>query len=202
MRTPLTVLKGQLDDEPLALKTKNRLIDQIRKMELKINRLLQFARVAAEPSKLEKLNLVKEVRSACVECDATAVRHDIEIQLDAEANQIFVDAAPTAIMLAVMNVLNNAILHSQSQAPIEVKVFETGKVTIRDHGKGIPNNVKENLFTPNGDLPRDGRSKARGLGLVISSEVMGFSRGSISVSDGDGGGTVFTLQFRLSKKSD
>ena len=199
MRTPLTVLKGQLDDEPLAIKTKNRLFDQIRKMELKINRLLQFARVAAEPSKLEKLNLVKEVRSACVECDATAVRHDIEIQLDAEANQIFVDAAPTAIMLAIMNVLNNAILHSQTQAPIEVKVFETGKVTIRDHGKGIPDNVKENLFTPNGDRPRDGRSKGRGLGLVISSEVMGFSRGSISVSDGDGGGTVFTLQFRLSK---
>ena len=198
MRTPLTVLKGQLDDEPLATKAKNRLFDQIRKMELKINRLLQFARVTAESNKLERLNLVKEVRNACVECDVTAVREGVEIQLDAEAHQIFVDATPTAIMLAVMNVLNNAIFHSQSQQPIEVKVFETGKVTIRDHGKGIPDEIKETLFTPNSERPQNGRSQGRGLGLVISSEVMGFSRGTISVSDAEGGGTIFALQFKPS----
>lgn len=198
MRTPLTVLKGQVDDEPLAPETKKSLFDQIRKMELKITRLLQFARVAAEPTRLEKLNLVRHVRNACVECDVAAVANGVEIQLDAEANVIYVDGTPTAIILAVMNVLNNAILHSQTQRPIDVKVFETGKVTIRDYGKGISDEIKYNLFSPNGERPPNARSQGRGLGLVISSEVMGFSRGSISVSDGEGGGSLFTLQFRLS----
>ena len=198
MRTPLTVLKGQVDDEPLTPKTKKSLFDQIRKMELKITRLLQFARVAAEPSKLEKLNLVRHVRNACVECDVAAVAHGVEIQLDAEANEIFVDATPTAIILVVMNVLNNAILHSRTQEPIEVKVLKSGKVSVRDHGKGISDEAKQNLFSPDGERPINSRSQGRGLGLVISSEVMGFSRGTISVSDAEGGGTVFTLQFRLS----
>ena len=55
----------------------------------------------------------------------------------------------TLIEQTLINLMENAIYHSQSQAPIQVELSQVGKdavFTVRDHGKGIPPERLSRLF--------------------------------------------------------
>lgn len=64
-------------------------------------------------------------------------------------------------------------------------------VVIKDNGKGIPEKVKKQIFTPYFTT----RSKGTGLGLAIVKSLLSSMGGNISLVQSDHNGTIFKIRF-------
>jgi C4-dicarboxylate-specific signal transduction histidine kinase len=99
----------------------------------------------------------------------------------------------------ILNLINNALeaLESSLQAHKEITIQAYLKdkiiVTISDNGPGIPEDIKQKLFTPFFTTKGTGM----GLGLSIVKSVITSHGGDITVSNNEIGGAAFRLAFPL-----
>lgn len=96
----------------------------------------------------------------------------------------------------VTNLINNAIKYSPGQNSIHIiaTLEEDGvRVTIKDHGIGIPKEKQSYIFDRfyRVDTLPKGKFKGLGLGLYISAEIVRYHHGDIGVESKDGEGSSF-----------
>lgn len=94
------------------------------------------------------------------------------------------------------NLLSNAIKFSPNGGEIRVDLAaEDGKVkvSVTDHGLGIPDDAKDKLFTKFYRIDNDDRRKigGTGLGLAICKEIVRAHSGEIGVESVYGEGSTF-----------
>lgn len=129
-----------------------------------------------------------------------AKRKDQSIRLFVETeSKINADAGKLSEIID--NLLNNAIKYSKKGKEITVTLWEKGEnlvLEIKDHGLGLNDEDKENLFgrfSKMSSKPTDGEGST-GLGLFIVNELVQAHKGSIRAeSDGKGKGTVFVVEL-------
>lgn len=95
--------------------------------------------------------------------------------------------------------LDNAISYTQENGSVCMKCQETSKafcIEVSDNGIGIDNKSKTKIFDRfyRADDSRTSKSHF-GLGLCIAKEIVDLHRGTITVSDTDGGGATFTVKL-------
>ena len=117
------------------------------------------------------------------------------LSVKAPAELLMVPMDATLIEQTLINLMENAIYHSQSQAPIQVELSQVGKdavFTVRDHGKGIPPERLSRLFEggPAGEPSGDSR-RGMGLGLSICASIVKAHGGEISGENLPEGGALF-----------
>ena len=121
-------------------------------------------------------------------------RHAPDRVVEAVLEPTVVEGRPERIARAINNLLDNAHKYSPMADPIEVAVAE-GEVTVRDHGPGVAEAEREQVFARfhRGDGVR--RVAGSGLGLAIVRQVAEAHGGSASVEAADGGGSLFRLRL-------
>lgn len=102
----------------------------------------------------------------------------------------------------VTNLVGNALRYTPSDSPIELAVGKsatTGFVEIRDHGPGIPPQIREKIFQRfwRADTSRTRETGGSGLGLSIVAAIMQAHHGSVTVGDTPGGGATFRIEIPL-----
>jgi signal transduction histidine kinase len=119
----------------------------------------------------------------------------IEIKTgDLEEVIVFADREQINGMLT--NLIRNSVQavspRRQGLITISVKV-EEGKVllTIEDNGSGIPDGMKDKLFTPNFTT----KSSGMGLGLSIVKRIVETANGSVWFDSEEGIGTRFFIEY-------
>ncbi|MEW1701108.1 HAMP domain-containing sensor histidine kinase [Streptomyces sp. NPDC091278] len=130
----------------------------------------------------------------------------VETRLD-EGLRAVVDRRRIDVIVA--NLVGNALRHG---APPVVVTLGTGPgpdgpwvtVEVADHGPGLPPEVRERVFDRfyKADAARtrgaaDGGGQGSGLGTAIALENARLHGGTIEVTEGPGGGAVFTLRLPL-----
>jgi C4-dicarboxylate-specific signal transduction histidine kinase len=70
-------------------------------------------------------------------------------------------------------------------------------VRISDSGPGIPENILPKIFEPNFTTKNQGAEFGLGLGLAISSEIIGQAGGDIDVVNKTGGGAEFSISIPI-----
>ena len=111
-----------------------------------------------------------------------------------------VQADPDRLFQVVTNLLSNAIKFSPKDSEVVVAV-EKGtdmvRLTVRDHGPGIPVDFKPLIFEKFAQADAgDARQKGgTGLGLSIVKEIVDRLSGEVGFADAPGGGTVFHVQL-------
>lgn len=122
------------------------------------------------------------------------------IRLDAASVDGEVNADPDRLVQVITNLLSNAVKFSPAGGEVRVAI-ESGaatiKVSVRDHGPGIPAEIKPRIFERfvQADVP-DGRQKGgTGLGLSIAKEIMTRLGGKVGFNDAPGGGTIFYVEL-------
>ena len=99
----------------------------------------------------------------------------------------------------VTNLVSNAVKYGAGH-PVEVTVEATpttARLTVRDHGLGIP---EEHLATIFDRFERAGRDRSHaglGLGLYITRQIIQAHGGVIQVSSAPGAGSTFTVELPL-----
>jgi two-component system phosphate regulon sensor histidine kinase PhoR len=100
---------------------------------------------------------------------------------------------------AVMNLLDNAVKHSEAGSEVEVAAAADGQVTIsvRDEGCGIAPEHVPRLFERfyRVDKARSRKLGGTGLGLAIVKHIVQAHRGTITVESAPGRGSTFTIHL-------
>ncbi len=155
-------------------------------------RLLEGGQLPLErqPLSLEALtqDVVQTLRTV-------ALDGKIELSLRVEGpNDLTADAR--LLRRALENLLINALRHTRG--PVEVTILgdDTSRtVVVSDHGPGVPDFLKGELFDRFGSLTlqKAGKRRGHGLGLYLVRLVASAHGGSVVVRDRVGGGAEFVL---------
>ena len=119
------------------------------------------------------------------------------------------------IRQVVANLLGNARRFTADDSPIEIvvgtdltAVSETaplgmGWVAIVDHGEGIPEQIRDNIFQRfwRADSSRTRETGGSGLGLAIVASIVAALNGTVAVEDTPGGGATFRVSFPIAPES-
>ncbi len=141
--------------------------------------------------------VLAEVARACV-YSATMVAKDRRIQLACDLDEsVEVLANSLDVEYALMNLVLNAVDSSHEAGEVEVRVArvgETAVAVVRDHGPGIPDDVRPRLFEP---FFTTKGSRGTGIGLPLALAIAESHGGTVRLADSNAGGSTFELALPL-----
>lgn len=158
-----------------------------------IQRMRDFTRSRASLRKLVNLEaLIEEVRPLA-ELDAKA--NDVQLAIDIDPGLPAINADGVQIQQVILNLLRNGVDAMAdtrtAQRALRLHAYalpdKTIRVDITDHGHGVPEQVRERLFTPFFTTKDTGM----GMGLAISRSIITAHGGKLDCSNNPGGGSTF-----------
>jgi len=120
-----------------------------------------------------------------------------EVRVESEARIVMAD--PDYIKRIMRNLVSNAVQAMPQGGKLKINAFreeETVVLTVEDTGVGIPEEVKDKLFTPLFTT----KSKGQGFGLAVVKRLTEALNGTVTFESVQGKGTTFTIRFPPSKK--
>jgi PAS domain S-box-containing protein len=105
-----------------------------------------------------------------------------------------VSADPEQLRIALQNLLMNAAQAIGGQGTIDVTLSADAdgcRMSIRDHGPGMPSDVREKAF----DAFYTTKHRGTGLGLPIARRVVEAHGGQIDIAAAEGGGSVASIHL-------
>ena len=194
LRTPLNtiigfsdLLEGELKNETglQNLKTIQKASKHLLKL---IDELLDITRiekgeVEVSISSVSISNLVQE---AIRYIQPLGRIHDIRFSQELDAN-LFAQANQQKLLQVLLNLLSNAIKYGPTGGTVKVRAYrEVDSIHIKviDEGKGIPQHLRERLFTPFDRIGAESsKIEGTGLGLALSKQMMLAMHGDIVVDE-------------------
>ena len=118
------------------------------------------------------------------------------------APNVYVNADPEQVRRVFNNLIKNAIQaipeERSGKVEIELKTLKsTVRITIKDNGKGIPEENYKKVFVPNFSTKNSGM----GLGLAICRKIVETAKGNISFTSDLNEGTTFTVTLPRIEKT-
>ena len=210
LRTPLTAIAGwsetllagdTLDsDTERGMKIISRETQRLTEMVLE---LLDFTRIqdGRMTLNMREADIRAEFEDTVYMYSSRLTHDDIHLEYfdnDDDIPEITCD--PERLRQVFLNILDNAAKHGGSGQRIEASMTlekEYVVVRIRDYGPGIPDDeiplVKKKFYK--------GSSKARGtgIGLAVCDEIVEMHRGTLTLENADGGGTMVTVSLPITQ---
>ncbi|HEY6201970.1 MAG TPA: ATP-binding protein [Candidatus Limnocylindria bacterium] len=211
LRTPLTTIDGQaqraqrlLTKDPVkASEALDRLREQTRRMTRLLSDLLDHARVGAGALSLEVVTFDLGVATAI-----TIGLHEHEekprITFKSSPEPLRVRGDPDRFAQVLSNLLDNAVMYSPADSPIDVSLAVVGKnaeLRVTDRGVGVPDEERDMLFAPFFRTSRTRDIAGTGLGLHISRRIAEQHRGKLALETSSSAGSVFVLTLPLAEES-
>ncbi|WP_442773955.1 DUF4118 domain-containing protein [Lactococcus hircilactis] len=207
LRTPLTSISGNaklmLDNgEAIKEKSKRELLSYIYDDSLwltnLIENLLMITRLEGNLSvELQISSLDDVVMEAIKHVDPHLSDH--EFKMDIPQMDLFANMDPSLIMQVIINLLNNAVKHTQKGSIIKlniVKINNIIQVEVSDNGSGIPEKSLSKIFDLLYTSSKNPDSKrGLGIGLALCKTIITVHKGEIYAKNNLPQGTI--IGFRI-----
>jgi signal transduction histidine kinase len=206
LRTPLAIMIAESDyiisrkrspveyEEHIA-----RLTEDLRKLNLLINSLLELA----------QLNRDKNISRSSIRVDELVFNaiHSVKvkypgrkilprIEYSDNENDFIIAGNPGLLEIAFKNLIENACKFSSLEVEVKISKSKDGvEVGITDYGVGIPENEIGNIFKPFHRATNAKFIGGFGIGLSIVAKIMELHGAEIKVSSTLNKGTCFELRF-------
>ncbi len=134
-------------------------------------------------------------------------RNPIELTVSPEAMKTDVEVDRDVVVQAVLNLLANAAKYGAADRAIEVDVAAdefAAKISVTDHGPGIPAHEQERIFREFYRAPEAYRSgvEGTGLGLALVKRHIEALGGRVAVQSSVGHGATFTITLPRPRVTD
>jgi len=201
IRNPATAIGGltrkllqELPDSTKQNKKFQAIMREVEKLEERVN---SFEQLATEQGKLFTHEDVRQIMSEVVNTWSSALhKKEIQLTIKKPAKPIPVIANRRTLKVAFLHILRNAVESSPSGAEISIEITtKEGRptISITDHGKGIPAEVKDKLF----ENVVTTKPKGTGMGLMLVKQIIMEHQGDIEIESTEGKGTKVILCFPL-----
>jgi len=207
LRTPLTSIIGEsnayfeLDTTPSEKEELiHRINDDANWLLNMVENLLSVTRI--QDTDTAKVNKSSEIVEEIIAESLTRFKKrqpDARIDVKIPTNYILLPMDPLLIEQVIINLLDNAQVHSGSNQPIHLTVteeIESVSFHIRDFGKGIEPNLIPTIFDGSGtrSIHVSDAHRGMGIGLSICKSIIDAHDGTITaINHIDGAEFVFTL---------
>ena len=204
IKNPLTPMRLTIQHLQRAWKDKNENYTEIQRKVTKtlIEQIDNLSRIASEFSTFaqmpkannQKLELNAIINNAIGLFSNSA---DIKIGYVSELKSpVYVYADKEQISRVFINLFNNAIqsIPEDRKGKIDISLEKQKNIAIikiKDNGRGIPDELKDKMFTPNFTT----KSSGMGLGLAITKNIIENIQGRISFVTSPDKGTTFILEL-------
>jgi two-component system OmpR family sensor kinase len=185
---------GAAADEAAVARSMERIEDEAARMGVLVEDLLALARLdeVADVAYTD-VDLAALARDAADDARATAPDRPITVLGDASS---VVQGEPHQLRQVLANLMRNALVHTPAGSAVEITV-EPGRLTVRDHGPGLPTGDASALFERfwRAEGGRERGKSGAGLGLAIVAAIVDAHGGRVSARDAEGGGAEFTVEL-------
>lgn len=202
VNNPIAVIQGNVDllrellprEVAASVAPELKLVDeQIQRMRLIVNQLLQFARPTEFAGYVESLAPAQVVEDCLVLVGHLLAQTRIEVRRELRAERR-VAINRQELQQVIVNLLVNAIAAMAGGGTLTLGTHDKGdavEIVVADTGPGLPAELLTQLFQPFVTRKKDGN----GLGLWISRGIVERYGGTITAANRDGGGAVFTVRL-------
>lgn len=222
LRTPIAVLRTKLDVFKKKKREQHEYDELVTTMETYIDRLssiitdlLEFAETS-ELGETEDVSLDSVIKTVVDDLESVAQNNMVNVQfntqIDAQINahfetqseaQTFIVKGNTNLLYrALYNLVENAIRYNYEEGSVNITLETKGQegvIIIADTGVGIAPEQRELVFEP---FYRVNKSRSRefggaGIGLSLVKTILKRHGASITVSENNPQGSVFTIRIPL-----
>ncbi|MEM7379088.1 MAG: sensor histidine kinase N-terminal domain-containing protein [Pseudomonadota bacterium] len=210
VRTPLTAVKAQAQlalrhaEHPTQRDRLRNLLRAVDQTARSTDQILDHAMVTFRSDSVdhaaqrERTDMVTLMQNAITELRYAAEQRDITLQVSVPDTPPALELDPILVTEALRNVIDNAIKYSPAESVVTLCLTaHAGRVDIAvaDRGCGIAEGESTRVRERFVRGSNAGNVVGSGLGLTIVQQVMEAHKGSLVMSERDGGGTVVTLGF-------
>ena len=214
LRTPITVLRTKLDVFKKKKREQHEYDELVTTMETYIDRLssiitdlLEFAETS-ELGEVEEVSLDSVIKTVVDDLESVAQNNMVNVQVNAhsdtqsEAQTFIVKGNTNLLYRALYNLVENAIRYNNEEGSVNITLETRGQegvIIIADTGVGIAPEQRELIFEP---FYRVNKSRSRefggaGIGLSLVKTILKRHGASITVSENNPQGSVFTIRIPL-----
>jgi heavy metal sensor kinase len=212
LRTPLTILRGELEDfaEDARLDSEMRdrvgsMLEEVVHLGKVVEQLFTLSRLDAGEAQTEwtRFDLTELAQTTAEQMNLLAVDKGISISCD--ANQpVLVNGNRVRLKQVVVNLLDNAIKYTPEKGAIQLRVHGVNGhavLEVKDNGIGIPPEALPHIFERfyRVDKARSADSESAGLGLSIVKSICIAHDAEVEAQSSVGSGSCFRVKLPLSK---
>jgi signal transduction histidine kinase len=208
-RTPLTVIKGNLESIVDGMTKPEQVADTCVTLIKETNRLERMVKDLLNLSKLEsgkleidfnKLDVNMLINDTIRSLKPLIRSKDIELQLSLESSLPTLLSDYDKLKQLIIIFLDNAIKFSENNGILKVTTYKENKniyIAIKDNGIGIPKDEIQYLGEKFYKIDKARNSNGTGLGLSIAKRLVKVLNGNVSIESELGKGTTITISFSI-----
>jgi len=174
--------------------------EEIERLNEIIKNYLSLSKLAS--AEFERLDLNQVVREFAEEAEEDAGQRGVRLDLRLARGELAVRADRNMMRRVLVNVFQNALDATPEGGRIVIgtrKLLRKAKLSVRDSGKGIPDEIQSQLFQPFFST----KERGTGLGLYLIREIVMAHDGRVALGPARPQGTRATVLLpRLSEGSD
>ncbi|MEO6721681.1 MAG: two-component regulator propeller domain-containing protein [Ferruginibacter sp.] len=209
IRTPLTLIKGPIENLREKLDEVPEIREDVLMMERNTNRLialitqiLDFRQTEAKGFSIDfaKINITELLREAHLNFAALAKKRNLQYCIETPGNDLYAFADEEALTKIFSNLLSNAIKYAQHKVNIKLLSPEVNgasfSLEIENDGAVVPDELREKIFEPFFRLKDSLKQQGTGIGLALAKSLTELHQGDLFL-DTNGGQNKFILVLPL-----
>jgi signal transduction histidine kinase len=216
LKTPLssmrvlvdTLLEGNVKDEAQTEEYLRMTAKENERLSRMIDNFLTFSRMERNKKAftIAPTNPAAIARDAAEAVNAKFVAHNCQLVVDVADNLPCVTADHDAMVIVLVNLLDNTCKYTGDAKQITLKVFaENGSVcfAVSDNGIGLARRhirrIFDSFYQVDNSLAR--KAEGCGLGLSIVKFIVDAHKGKVTVESKQGKGSTFTVKLPIERNS-
>ena len=191
LQTPLTRMRLRIETIENGT-VRDRLLEDLDAMRRLVREGLSLARSSETVDDWAMLDLDSLVTSLVDE----AAESGLDVRL-LQGCGAMVRTKPEALARVLQNLIDNAVLYGGGAELSAERTDADIRVTVRDHGPGIPAADIGRMFDPfvRGEQSRSRETGGTGIGLTIARAQAGTFGGTVTLANAPGGGLIATVSL-------
>ena len=202
IRTPLTLIKGPLENIILKKQVDAETREDLNVMKQNTerllnltNQLLDFRKTESQGFRLNfaKCNVTEVLKETHVRFTSLAKQKGLEFTLQVPEKDFYAHVNREAFTKIISNLLNNGVKYAESYVHISLEVPEADdnnsfRIRTENDGVIIPNEMKEEIFKPfvRFNEKEDGKvTTGTGIGLALSRSLAELHQGTLAMGEGE-----------------
>ncbi len=214
IRTPLTLIKGPVDnlleqiDALPEIKADVITMDRnTNRLITLINQILDFGKVETKGFSIDftKVNITALLKETFINFAPLAKKRNLEYTIDCLEVDTIIWADEEALIKIFSNLFNNAVKYAKTTIAVRIlrsNFDEKLKIEFINDGEKIPAEMKTKIFEPFYRLKSSMKQQGTGIGLALAKSLTILHGGELYLNESDDCRNVFILSLPINQRNE